>query len=177
MTAARRPMTEAERALARALARCRFPVGSTPKRFARQLGHELTHEALITERQAAYLRRLVSTYRRQIKPASIPEEERWLLTETAARAARAGRGATRWTARPAVTVPWWVVVLTGMATVEQIIAKWGEGAVFEHPEAKPDVPRPRAGRSVPPARAQEPGPADQIGLHLQGAQGTQHGEG
>jgi hypothetical protein len=88
----RRPMTDAEVALARALARCSFPVASWSKRFARELGAAAAApQPTITEKQAAAMRRLVSTYRRQIAPASIPEAERHLLTDAAARAARAAR--------------------------------------------------------------------------------------
>jgi hypothetical protein len=165
-TVPRRPMTDAEVALARALARCSFPVASTPKRFAREVRAQVDHGAEITERQAAYLRRLVSIYRRQIPPASIPEAERYLLTDAAARSAREDGAADRWTAEPGKPVPFWVVLLTGMATVDRIIAKWGPGATFERPAAKPGAPRARAGRSVPPAPpppAEAPAP-DQLGL-------------
>jgi hypothetical protein len=137
MTAAapRRPATDAELALAAALARCSLPVGSSPKRFAREIRAQLDHLGTITEPQAAHLRRLVSTYRRQIRSDALPESERYLLADGAARMAREARDATRWTATPGQSVPSWVVRLTGKATVEAIVAKWGEGATFERPTA------------------------------------------
>lgn len=170
----RRPMTEAEVALACALSRCSFPVASTPKRFARELAGEVAQGGSreITERQAAYLRRLVSIYRRQIPPASIPEAERYLLTDAAARAAREDGKADRWTADPGKPVPFWVVILTGKSTVEAIIEKWGTGARFERPAAVPGAPRARAGRSVPPAPPAPPSAeasVDQLGLFGEGA--------
>jgi hypothetical protein len=129
----RRPMTEPEEALVRAISKCSFPVASSPKRFARDIHAQLEHGAEITEAQAAYLRRLVSTYRRQISASAIPEAERYLLTASAAQMAREALHATRWTATPGQPVPSWVVRLTGKATVAAIVAKWGEGATFERP--------------------------------------------
>lgn len=81
----RRPMTEVERALVTALARCSFPVASPPKRFARDLASQADATGEITERQAEHLRRLVARFRRQIRPSALPESERWLLTDEAAR--------------------------------------------------------------------------------------------
>lgn len=171
-TVPRRVATDAERALVAALARCSFPVGSSPKRFAREVSSQVNHLGEITEAQAAYLRRLVTTYRRQIRAESIPEAERGLLTDTAARATREALHATRWTAAPGATVPSWVVRLTGKGTVEAIIAKWGPGATFE----RRDVAAARAERAQeerrpepPPSQATPPVDADQLGLFGEGA--------
>lgn len=63
----RRPMSSEEREMALHLSRCRFLPGSAAKRFARDIGFEAEHDdPTITERQAAYLRSTVYTYRRQI---------------------------------------------------------------------------------------------------------------
>ena len=53
--------------MARCLSRCHFVPGTPAKRFARDIGCEAENEEPeITERQAAYLRTLIYTYRRQI---------------------------------------------------------------------------------------------------------------
>ena len=90
-----RPMAEAERELARALSGCKFTPASFDKRFARDMrgiAESLTPQ--VTEKQAALLRRMITRYRRQIQPASIPEPERHLLakptTTTTLRAVQAG---------------------------------------------------------------------------------------
>ncbi len=81
----RRPMTSAEVDLTRALTRCHFPVASFSKRFARGLRYQAeAPEPMITENQAACLRRQVAIYRRQIPAASIPAECRYLLSASAA---------------------------------------------------------------------------------------------
>lgn len=64
-------MTATEIAAARALVRCTFLPGLPPKRFVRQMATAATNapETPLTERQAAYLWRLVWSYRRQLGDA------------------------------------------------------------------------------------------------------------
>lgn len=71
----RRDWTDDEARMARALASCTFAVGHPHKRFARQISGDLTgwmegNGVGITENQAAFLRKMVHRYRRQI-PADI----------------------------------------------------------------------------------------------------------
>lgn len=67
MSAAWRPMTEDERRAIQALRGVTFPVASPPKRLARHLlGQAAADEPKITDKQAAYLWRVVHTFRRQI---------------------------------------------------------------------------------------------------------------
>lgn len=62
-----REMDEDEQAMVRALGRCKFSVGSSDKRFARDLREQLAgSERRISVAQAAKLRRGVIAYRRQI---------------------------------------------------------------------------------------------------------------
>lgn len=56
--------------MVRKLSRCRFAVGSSPKRFVRQLSSAVDHgddlEATLSEKQKAFLKRLRYQYRKQI---------------------------------------------------------------------------------------------------------------
>lgn len=84
---ARRSWTDADRALARALARCRFGwLAKSAKQFAAGMAAAADRpgDPGVTEKQAAALRRLVAAYRMQIPPETIPEECRYLLTAAAA---------------------------------------------------------------------------------------------
>lgn len=77
-----RAMTADEVALATALGRCSFSVGSFDKRFARDISAAAAvQQPLITAKQADLLRRLVTRYRRQIRATDVPEAERHLLTK------------------------------------------------------------------------------------------------
>lgn len=77
-----RPMSAEEIALAWALGRCTFSVGSFDKRFARNLsGAAIVDPPIISEKQAALLRTMVTRYRRQIRAADLPESERHLLAK------------------------------------------------------------------------------------------------
>lgn len=63
----RRRMSSEEREMAKHLSGCSFLPGSAAKRFARDIGDEAAaDEPTITERQSAYLRSCVYTFRRQI---------------------------------------------------------------------------------------------------------------
>ena len=62
----RRPFTEAEVEMVRALARCCFLPGSHAKRFARHMVDLLEDGMPPTDLQAQHLRRLVIRLRRQI---------------------------------------------------------------------------------------------------------------
>lgn len=78
----RRPMTKDEVQLARTLGHCRFPIASFSKRFARDMfSAAMIAEPTITERQAVYLRKMITKYRRQIAADSLPTAERWLLVK------------------------------------------------------------------------------------------------
>lgn len=70
----RRPMTEEEAAMVRAIRRCvGFPVGHWDKKFMRELPEE------ITEKQAVQVWRIFKTYRRQIVtqgPEAVMTKER-----------------------------------------------------------------------------------------------------
>jgi hypothetical protein len=50
----------------------------------------------------------------------------------------------RWTAKPGEKVPAFVRDATGLSTVKDVIARWGEGATFElgKPLPKPSAPSP-----------------------------------
>jgi hypothetical protein len=77
-----RRMTADEHALALELDGCSFTPGSFDKRFARNLGGEArspTGEGSITERQAGLLLKMVTRYRRQIRPGAIPGHLHHLL--------------------------------------------------------------------------------------------------
>jgi hypothetical protein len=63
-----RPMTELERSLAQALARCIFLPGSWDKRFA----HDMAARSNVTEKQAANITRLAWRYRKQLPPGIRP---------------------------------------------------------------------------------------------------------
>lgn len=66
-----RPMTDDERTMALALGKCRFAPATVTKRFARDFAeHAKSPEARVTEKQMAFLRRAVHTFRRQI-PAPV----------------------------------------------------------------------------------------------------------
>lgn len=70
-TAAWRPMTDNEIALARALWNCSFPPATAQKRFARNLAEQASApDPKITDAQRRYLHVMVHRYRRQI-PAEI----------------------------------------------------------------------------------------------------------
>lgn len=69
-----RVATPGEAQLIRALKGCRFPPASAAKRFARQLD-----ETCVTELQMGWLRRLVTKFRRQIRPETLHEADRHLL--------------------------------------------------------------------------------------------------
>ena len=73
-----RPMTEDERKLALLLAAKSFTPGTADKRFARDIAQQAALEK-ITDKQAAWLRRLVHKYRRQFRAEDVPEAERHLL--------------------------------------------------------------------------------------------------
>lgn len=100
--------TATDHSLAVALARCTFPPGSASKRFARELPSLLEQRGEITDRQAAFLRRLVTIYRRQIDPVWLPSSEHYLLTEDAARALREAKRAALPPAEPAPHAPAYV---------------------------------------------------------------------
>jgi len=59
--------TDEDRANIAKLVPCRFLPGSFDKRFARDLDSQLANSGEITEKQRAYLVKLVHKYRRQIK--------------------------------------------------------------------------------------------------------------
>jgi hypothetical protein len=66
-----RHMTENERKLAVALGGCSFPPATAQKRFARHISEQANApEPKITDKQRAYLHKMVHRYRRQI-PAEI----------------------------------------------------------------------------------------------------------
>ena len=65
-----RPMTPDEVRMALALGACRFSPGTFAKRFAGQTAANAVHDQLITDKGAAFLRKLVWSYRRQI-PAAV----------------------------------------------------------------------------------------------------------
>lgn len=71
----RRPMTEHERKLARAFASVSFLPGTGQKRFARSMTAIEAGDALITEKQAAYMRTIAWRFRRQLPPALRPAAE------------------------------------------------------------------------------------------------------
>lgn len=71
-----RPLTSRERLMLRALKACRFPPASFSKRFVRELGDDL-----ITDGQAAQVRRLIKTFRRQIPLGALHESDRHLLSK------------------------------------------------------------------------------------------------
>lgn len=77
----RRPMCTADRAMVLALTDIRMPAGSAAKNFRRQLLEIAYHDGLITHAQAHALRRLVTTFRKQIKPPQLPSYARWLLED------------------------------------------------------------------------------------------------
>lgn len=68
----RRPMTPDEVLMASKLGGCSFSPGTSVKRFARELG-AVAHgdEPTITLKQAAFLRKMVHSYRRQIPKAVV----------------------------------------------------------------------------------------------------------
>lgn len=87
-TPERRAMTADELAMAFELRRCSFTPGSFDKRFSNGLYLDLSGAipmGKITERQAALLPKLVTRYRRQIRPFGLPEHLRYLLTDEEAR--------------------------------------------------------------------------------------------
>ena len=61
----RRPMTEDEKIIARALAGCRFLPGSFDKRFC----HDIFTQTTLTERQAEFIAKMAYRYRGQIGDA------------------------------------------------------------------------------------------------------------
>ena len=63
----RRPMTEDEKVIAKALSACRFGLGSFDKRFSRNM----SLSTMITERQAEILGKMAYRYRGQIGDAWI----------------------------------------------------------------------------------------------------------
>ena len=70
-TANWRPMTDAERTLARALGCCTFLPASSQKRFARNIAAQAEAvDPQITDKQRRYLHIMVHRYRRQI-PADV----------------------------------------------------------------------------------------------------------
>lgn len=63
----RSPMSDEEREMARHLGRCRFAPATSAKRFAFAIAARAEHDdPEISDREAAYLRSLVYTFRRQI---------------------------------------------------------------------------------------------------------------
>jgi hypothetical protein len=75
-------MTDDDRALCLALANVTFPVASSAKRFAREISNEARNPfALITEKQRGFVHTLITRYRRQIEPSSVPEHLRQLLVK------------------------------------------------------------------------------------------------
>lgn len=75
-----RPMTEPERAMARALGRCSYQPASMAKRFARDLaGQAEMAEPKITDKQLVLLRSFITKYRRQIRHEQLHEIDRDLL--------------------------------------------------------------------------------------------------
>lgn len=75
-----RAPTAGELALMAALKGCRFPPASFAKRFAREL-----NPLAVTDGQVAQLRRLVTTFRRQIEATAIHAVDRHLLEKARAR--------------------------------------------------------------------------------------------
>jgi hypothetical protein len=73
-----RPPSGRELAMLRALRKCRFPPASFAKRFVRELS-----TTAITDGQAAQLRRLVQTFRRQIPSDTLHEDDHHLLAKAA----------------------------------------------------------------------------------------------
>lgn len=78
-----RPMTDVEKRLVRALALCTMHAATFDRRFAQSMKRESAQlEPKITEKQAETLRKLITRYRRQIRPDELPESERHLLEES-----------------------------------------------------------------------------------------------
>lgn len=75
-----RPCTWGEQLMAFALERCSFAPGTFAKRFARELAWQVRDRSVITEKQADLLRKLVRTYRRQIRADALQPEDRHLLS-------------------------------------------------------------------------------------------------
>lgn len=77
----KRPLTDDERAAAKAVQRCTMPVGSWDKRFTRDILSWSLDTGQISERSAAQLWRLFVRYRRQIdgvtKTALMPIAEKF----------------------------------------------------------------------------------------------------
>lgn len=69
-------MTEEQSLRAQSLERCSFPVGSTDKRFVRDMAarSRTANPPTLTDRQAAYLTRLAWRYRRQMPRDLVPPE-------------------------------------------------------------------------------------------------------
>ena len=63
---ARRPMTDAELRMAKALGRCAYIPGTYDKRMGQSLAASAIGDRLISDKEAVELRRLVVRYRRQI---------------------------------------------------------------------------------------------------------------
>ena len=61
------PATDEDRANIAKLVRCTFLPASFDKRFARDLNSQLANGGEITEKQRAYLVKLIHKYRRQIR--------------------------------------------------------------------------------------------------------------
>ena len=61
------PATDEDKANIAKLVRCTFLPGSFDKRFARDIDSQLANSCEITEKQRAYLVKLVHKYRRQIR--------------------------------------------------------------------------------------------------------------
>jgi hypothetical protein len=84
-----RPMTPDEQALARALKRGAFMVAGAES-FERQFAQDIHRRAdaskpEISEKQAQTLRQMITRHRAKVNPASIPEAERHLLSESKGR--------------------------------------------------------------------------------------------
>jgi hypothetical protein len=76
------PMTEDERQYARALGRCRFPVGVNTKRFAARMAFLAERpDGAITAAQGRFLRQAVLRYRRQIDSALVARAREQLFGE------------------------------------------------------------------------------------------------
>lgn len=73
-----RPMTDIEREACLAMGRCRYPVASPPKRFARNLlGQAQAQSPTITDKQAENVWMMVARFRRQL-PQNIVNHARTL---------------------------------------------------------------------------------------------------
>lgn len=89
----RRLMTDDEREFAVALGACRFVPGTVTKRFAQDMARLAeTPDSQITEKQAAFLRRAIHTFRRQINPRLVALAETQLRLTALAEAARRNAG-------------------------------------------------------------------------------------